>query len=329
MDEQAIAEWKNRLDQIERENADLVRRLAAIERPNRSRTRVWIVAALIFGVGATLVVAEKQPQIARTIEARNFVLRDREGNVKGLWETDPNGMPVLSLHDKHGSNRAEFRFRPDGSPVLHFLDRDGRERMLVGIDLDGAASMALIGKRGKERVCLGIAKDGWSTLSFYDPDMKNLLSLDVHPTGVARMRALRKDGKVAYLVSTRDNATNSNGYQASQGPGAVQGQGQGVRASYDPGTMQTQVNNQGTPINAFPLNSNDPAALQAQMNNQAAGARNPIENAAIQAQMNGQIAPAATMPLNPNARPIQPNATGRPIGSSAPTGAGAGFPGGN
>lgn len=327
MDEHAIAEWKNRLDQIERENADLVRRLAAIERPNRSKTRVWIAAALIFGAAATLVVADKQPQIARTIEARNFVLRDREGNVKGLWETDPNGMPVLSLHDKHGSNRAEFRFRPDGSPVLHFLDRDGRERMLVGIDVDGAASLALIGKRGKERVCLGIAKDGWSTLSFYDPDLKNLLSLDVHPTGVARMRAIGKDGKVAYLVSNRaNNNTNINNYQTAP----VQNQGQGVRAPYDPGSMQTQVNNQGTPINAFPLNSNDPAALQAQMSNQAAsGARNPIENAAIQAQMNGQIAPAASMPLNSDARPIQPNATGRPSGSSAPSGAGGAFPGGN
>ncbi len=327
MDEQTIAEWKNRLERIERENAGLVRRLAAIERPNRSKSRVWIAAAVLLGAGATLVVADKQPQIARTIEARNFVLRDREGNVKGLWETDPNGMPVLSLHDKHGSNRAEFRFRPDGSPVLHFLDRDGRERMLVGIDVDGAASMALIGKRGKERVCLGIAKDGWSTLSFYDPDLKNLLSLDVHPTGVARMRAIGKDGKVAYLVSNRANITMNNNYQAVAGAN----QGQGVRAPYDPGTMQTQVNNQGVPVNAFPLNSNDPAALQAQMSNQAAsGTRNPIESAAIQAQMNGQIIPpAAAMPLNPNAMPIQPNATGRPTGSSAPTGPGGPLPGVN
>jgi hypothetical protein len=77
----------------------LTRRLEAVERDNRRLRRLGLM--MLIGVGvllglttAIIVVASRHglpgtvPQVA---EARKYMLRDREGRIRGVWGTNEEG----------------------------------------------------------------------------------------------------------------------------------------------------------------------------------------------------------------------------------------------
>ncbi len=189
MDAKDIQDIVKRLEALEAENRSL-RAQAETRRSLRRRTlTLWIVASSVF-VGLPLGLAAQRAGTPRSIEAESFVLRDRSGKVKALWETTAEGMPRISLHDDQGLGRIEFLFRPDGTPAMHFRDADGRERLLLGIEANGVAALGIMGGKGKERISLGTDAQGRLAMCFYDGSFKRVISLDANAAGMVRTRGI-------------------------------------------------------------------------------------------------------------------------------------------
>jgi len=67
------------------------------------------------------------------VQAEQFVLRDRQGNVVGAFSVSETGRPGLVLYDGDGTVRVVLDLRPDGSPALILTDRDGKQRLQLGM----------------------------------------------------------------------------------------------------------------------------------------------------------------------------------------------------
>lgn len=206
MDAKDIQDIVKRLEALEAENRSL-RAQAETRRSLRRRTlTLWIVASSVF-VGLPLGLAAQRAGTPRSIEAESFVLRDRSGKVKALWETTAEGMPRISLHDDQGLGRIEFLFRPDGTPAMHFRDADGRERLLLGIEANGVAALGIMGGKGKERISLGTDAQGRLAMCFYDGSFKRVISLDANAAGMVRTRDRSGRGRPEGAASVLAGAT--------------------------------------------------------------------------------------------------------------------------
>ena len=82
----------------------LEERLTELQSSNR-RLRVTIGALVLLG-GALITMAQASPNSSETVEARQFVLRDGSGNVRGVlsW-VNPEGAVGLNLDDATGRTR--------------------------------------------------------------------------------------------------------------------------------------------------------------------------------------------------------------------------------
>lgn len=194
-----------RLERLERDNAELVGRLRGMERRTRGNRFLGLMIVACATVGPAIASAQRQAG-PRAVESESFVLRDRSGKVKGLWETTAEGMPTLALYDNSGRPRTEFLFRPDGSPSLRFLDPDGRERVLLGIERNGDAAIGVMGARAKERISLGADRLGRMSFCFYDGALRDVISMDANTAGAVRTRGLNSDQVVPASAEVVDQA---------------------------------------------------------------------------------------------------------------------------
>lgn len=67
------------------------------------------------------------------VQAEQFVLRDRQGNVVGALSAGDGDRPGLVLYDKDGTVRVVLDVNPDGSPALIVTDDEGGRRVQLGI----------------------------------------------------------------------------------------------------------------------------------------------------------------------------------------------------
>jgi hypothetical protein len=112
----------------------VVQRLAAVERQNRFFKRLvtgGLVAVLLL-LGMSLLVSRYG-----TVEAREFVVRDGEGNRRAVWTTTSQGISVLHLLDRAGAARATLSVTPEGDPTLALTDHDERSLAAMAITNEG------------------------------------------------------------------------------------------------------------------------------------------------------------------------------------------------
>ena len=203
----------------------LTRRLEAVERDNRRLRRLGVM--MLIGVGillglttAIMVVASRHglpgtvPQVS---EARKFLLRDRDGQVRGAWGTNEEGAAQLLLQDRSGRTRVRITVRPDGASGLAFVDSVNNSRIVVGVLPDESANIVLADPGGKTRAVLGISPTGATTLVFADRGGVTRAGIGVDTRGGGTLNLVERPG--SQPESLPDEAESDSAPATTPAPG--------------------------------------------------------------------------------------------------------------
>jgi hypothetical protein len=177
----------HRLDEIERDN----RRL------RRYTTTMLVVVAMVLGLGAALIwysVRSGLPGSPMTVSARQFVLRDGSGNVRGAWGLGEDGAIRLVMSDDEGRQRVRISLLKDGSAGLSFADSADRKLAVFGLLPDYTTNLALTDPAGIPRAVLGVSPNGSSNLVFADRSGSTRAGLGVDSRGLGTFTLIEGPG---------------------------------------------------------------------------------------------------------------------------------------
>jgi hypothetical protein len=145
-------------------------------RENRRLRRLWmgtvVVGALLLGLATALVIVSARHglpgTVADVVEARQFLLRDANGAVRGTWGAAANGSLRLSLQSPGSKAGLSLASLPDGASGITVRDSAGRSRAVLGLLPDQTVSLLLADENGTTRTVLSLVRGGSSTLVFAD-----------------------------------------------------------------------------------------------------------------------------------------------------------------
>jgi hypothetical protein len=187
-----------------RAEAAIVHRLEDLERDNR-RLRSYgitmlVVLAVFLGVGAALLYfsgAYGLPGSPQMVAARQFLLRDARGTIRGTWGTADDGSVRLALSDDRGRQRIRLSLLADGSAGLTFADTADRKLAVLGLLPDHTTTLALTDPAGVPRMVLGVAANGSSNLVFADHSGTTRAGLGVDSRGLGTFTLAERSGGAA------------------------------------------------------------------------------------------------------------------------------------
>ncbi len=134
-----------------------------LRRANR-RLRL-LTGALMLSMGALVVMGQAVPE--RTVEAQQFVLRSRDGTVRGSIGITDNGAVGINLNDSKGQTRIDLDIASNGSPGLDLYDPNGKLRATLALGPEGTPGLGLYDPNGKLRSSLNIPAANTPGLAFY------------------------------------------------------------------------------------------------------------------------------------------------------------------
>jgi hypothetical protein len=145
-------------------------------RENRRLRRLWmgtvITGALLLGLATALVIVSARHglpgTVADVVEARQFLLRDANGAVRGTWSAAQNGSLRFSLQSPGSKAGLSLASLPDGASGITVRDSAGRSRAVLGLLPDQTVSLLLADENGTTRTVLSLVRGGSSTLVFAD-----------------------------------------------------------------------------------------------------------------------------------------------------------------
>jgi hypothetical protein len=143
----------------------LEERLQELQHSNR-RLRMTILALALVG-GALITMAQASPNNSEIVEARQFVLRDANGNVRAVLGSAPDGAVGLNLDDSSGRTRLTLDVDYAGSPGLDLFDQNGKRRAILALGQRGDPGAGLYDTGGKLRTSLDIPGANTPGLAFY------------------------------------------------------------------------------------------------------------------------------------------------------------------
>src|SRR5262245_18862491 len=154
----------------------MAQRIDALEAANqklrRQGTVLAVVTAVLLGIGVALVVTAARHGMPGlmpdVVESREFVLRDKQGRVRGGGGSDDQGAIRLVLQDHLSRSSIKLNLLDDGSSGLTFSDSAGTARMVLAVLPDQTVNVVLGDSRGVARTVLGLNPNGGSTLAFAD-----------------------------------------------------------------------------------------------------------------------------------------------------------------
>jgi hypothetical protein len=200
-------------DLIRELDAALSRRVDELERQNRDlrRSGKLMVAAVLALFAVTLIVLRGAVGgVAESVEARRFVLRGADGQIRAVLGTTPDGASRLALQDGEGRERLKLTMLADGSPGMAFADRDGRSRAVLGLLSDETATLAFADRRGKTRAVLGVSPDESSTLVFADRNGETRVGVGVEADGSSGLTVFEKEpARPAPAAAPADSTTEA------------------------------------------------------------------------------------------------------------------------
>jgi hypothetical protein len=147
-----------------------------VESENRRLKRqsqlTLVVTAVLLGIGAALIwTAARHGMpglVPQVVESREFVLRDRDGRVRGVWGQDDQGAIRLVLQDADNQTNVKLNLLDDGSSAITFSDSTGNARLIMAVLPDETVNLVFADGRGVARTVLGLNARGGSTLVFGD-----------------------------------------------------------------------------------------------------------------------------------------------------------------
>ena len=139
---------------------------------------------------ATPAPAKKRPAAkkptpaptAKSVEASEFVLKDKAGKVRGRFAITDAG-PELVLLGEDGRERAKLAQDAQSTASLTLMDDSGRARMKVGLNAQGP-SVLLFDGNGKKRT--GLVEAPASGLALYDASEKERAALVMDESAAAQ-----------------------------------------------------------------------------------------------------------------------------------------------
>ena len=175
-------------------------RIEELARENRRLRRLWtgtvITGALLLGLATALVIVSANyglpGTVANVVEARQFLLRDATGAVRGSWSSGDKGSMRLQLQapgsraglslavleggasgitvrDSAGRSRAVLGLLPDQTVSLLFADENGTTRTVLSLVRGGSSTLVFADRSGSAKVGMGVDSRGQSTLTLPEP----------------------------------------------------------------------------------------------------------------------------------------------------------------
>jgi hypothetical protein len=160
---------------MEPNGSKLIERMTQLERQQRALQRAnrrlrFAISTLVLLAGAVGLMAQTAP--VQSLEAQQFVLRGRDGKVRGVIGLSDNGSVGINLNDIKGQTRIEMDVAPNGSPGLDLYDPDGKLRATFALGPKGTPGLGLYDSGGKLRTSLDVPAQNTPGLAFYHPDGK-------------------------------------------------------------------------------------------------------------------------------------------------------------
>jgi hypothetical protein len=155
-----------------------------------------VSVALLLGLATALVVVASRHglpgTVADVVEAHQFLLRDRNGAIRGSWATADDGSMRLLLQtpgskaglslsvlgggasgitvrDSAGRSRAVLGLLPDQTVSLLFADENGTTRTVLSLVRGGSSTLVFADRSGSAKVGVGVDSRGQSTLTLPEP----------------------------------------------------------------------------------------------------------------------------------------------------------------
>jgi hypothetical protein len=159
---------------------EILLRLEKLEKQNRMLKRAGLT--LLLFTGAIFWMGQTRVTVSKTVESRNFSLRDAKGKKKAEL-----GITL-------------------GRPALQFYDDEDRVAVSVGVDEDGRG-MVVYGPTEQRQASFILAESG-PVLSLFGPNGMKRMNLSVTPQGGPAIGLLGPKGeaKSALGVTAKDEA---------------------------------------------------------------------------------------------------------------------------
>jgi len=175
----------------------IVRRLERLEGESRRWKAVAILTTAALGI--VLLIGAGKPgetSVPGELQARAFVLVDRDGT------------PL-----------ARLGLLPHGAWGLGFYDQGKKSRIVLSLESDGSSSLSLFGKDGKGSLLLNASGSGAASLRLVDTNWKTRTTLATWPDGSPFLQLLDRAGKDRVLLRhTEVNATATGDLIKRPGP---------------------------------------------------------------------------------------------------------------
>jgi hypothetical protein len=161
-------------------------RIEELARENRRLRRLWmgtvVSGALLLGLATALLIVSARHglpgTVADVIEARQFLLRDRTGAIRGSWATGDKGSMRLQLQAPGSKAGLSLAVLEGGASGITVRDSAGRSRAVLGLLPD---------ENGTTRTVLSLVRGGSSTLVFADRSGNAKVGVGVDAKGQSTM----------------------------------------------------------------------------------------------------------------------------------------------
>lgn len=165
------------------------RRLNALEAENRRirRNGRYLGLGLAAALGGIVVLFVVAGQMLATgarevVSAKQFVLKDDRGAVRGVWTVEQDGATRLVLNDRDESPRLRLGVVEGGAPGLAFVDGSAQSRVVLGLLPDETSNLVFADRAGRARAVFGLSRDN-ASLVFADQNGATRAGIGVDGTG--------------------------------------------------------------------------------------------------------------------------------------------------
>lgn len=153
----------------ERQIGAIVRRLEHLEGERRRWQAVALLTVVILGMLLLIGAGKNEAtSVPREIQARAFVLVDRDGTPLARLGLLPHGAWGLGFYDQGKKSRIVLSVEGDGSSSLSLFGKDGHGSLLLNASGSGGVSLRLVDTNWKTRTALAMWPDGSPFLQLLD-----------------------------------------------------------------------------------------------------------------------------------------------------------------
>ena len=152
------------------------------------------------------------------IESHQFLVRDKDGAVRGVFGATDAGDLRLSLQAPGTRAGVTLTALKGGASGLSFSDSAGKTRGVLGLLPDETTSLTFGDRNGQTRSALSLNPEGSATLVFTDRSGSTRAGLGVDSRGVGTFTVVDRPGAARTPEPESDSVDDAADTQAPQAP---------------------------------------------------------------------------------------------------------------